>query len=137
MRSMHAMNERYSAASRSCLRIWFKEICYVFIIILFISRYLLKSLKCSLKSLVFILIYWNNNIYLNTDISLLLIKAAACIIANGKYISISSSSLTAISLLSNAYFVIRRASSCLALALLILFSFKILLYVKSSAAFLL
>jgi hypothetical protein len=75
--------------------------------------------------------------YLDIDMLLLLIKAAACTIASSRYVSIARSSLTAVSLLSNACFINHRASSCLALALLILFSSKTLLSVRSLATFLL
>jgi hypothetical protein len=75
--------------------------------------------------------------YLDIDILLLLIKAAACTIASGRYISIARSLLITVLLLSNTCFINYRASSCLALALLILSSSKTLLSVRSPATFLL
>jgi hypothetical protein len=93
--------------------------------------------KRSLNSSVSVPVCWNNDMYPETDMSLLLIKAAACTIARGRYVSFSSSSLAAVLSLSNPCFVNRRASSCLALALLISFSYKTLLGVKSLATFLL
>jgi hypothetical protein len=101
--------------------------CYILVIVLSISRYLLGSLKYLLKSSALVPTCWNNKIYANTIISFLLIKAAAYIIVSGRYISNSSSSLTAFSLFSSSYFIIRYISSYLALALPILVSSKILL----------
>jgi hypothetical protein len=84
IRSIYAIKARYSAASRSCLRIWAKEMCYVLAIVLSILLYLLGSSNCSLKSSVSAPVYVNNDIYSETDVSLLLIKAAACTIVSGR-----------------------------------------------------
>jgi hypothetical protein len=67
---------------------------------------------------------------------LLLITAAACKIASGRYIS-NSINLSIDFSLRSAFFDIRHVSSCRALALLLSFSSKILVGVKSKVAFLL
>jgi hypothetical protein len=90
--------------------------CHVLAIVLSIPSYLLESSNCSLKSSVSAPACVNNDTYSETDILLLLIKAAACTIASRRQASMLSSCSIANRSSSNAFSVTRCPRSCLASA---------------------